>query len=76
MKELIQRIVEAMIDKPEEMEIGELTAHTTTIIELKVAKQDFGKIIGKNGQNIKAIRDILYAASAKRKKRVILEVLE
>jgi uncharacterized protein len=74
--DLLKHIVEAMVDYPEEVQITEVKGGHTTILELKVAKADIGKIIGKKGNNVQAIRDILFAASGKSKKRVMLEIME
>lgn len=65
-----------MVDNPEEVSISEVGGDQITVLELKVAKSDLGKVIGKQGRNAKAIRTILGAASAKIKKRVVLEIIE
>lgn len=76
MKELIKHIVRALVDNPEQVEIIEAQGENISILELKVAKSDIGKVIGKQGRNAQAIRTILSAASAKAKKRTVLEILE
>ena len=76
MKELIKYIVQAMVDHPEQIEISEVEGDRISIIELKVAQADMGKIIGKQGRNARAIRTILGAASAKVKSRTILGIIE
>ena len=76
MKDLIKLIAQAMVDDPEQVSVTEVEGSTTTIFELKVAKDDIGKILGKRGRNVAAIRIILGAASAKLKKRVVLEIIE
>jgi predicted RNA-binding protein YlqC (UPF0109 family) len=76
MKDLIAYIAKALVDKPEEVMVTEIEGEQTSVIELRVAKGDFGKIIGKHGRTAYAIRTILSAASAKMKKRGILEILE
>ena len=76
MKDLIKLIAQAMVDDPEQVSVTEVEGSTTTILELKVAKDDIGKILGKRGRNVAAIRIILGAASAKLKKRVVLEIIE
>ena len=76
MKDLTKKIVQAMVDNPEQVEINEIKGGQTTVLELKVAKEDIGKVIGKQGRNVRAIRTILDAASAKLKKRTILEIIE
>jgi len=76
MKELIEYIAKALVDNPEEVNVTEIEGQQTFVIELKVAKEDFGKIIGKQGRTAVAIRTILGAASAKMKKKFVLEILE
>jgi predicted RNA-binding protein YlqC (UPF0109 family) len=76
MKDLIAYIAKALVDKPEEVMVTEIEGEQTSVIELKVAKEDFGKIIGRQGRTAYAIRTILSAACAKMKKRGILEILE
>ena len=76
MKDLIMRIVQAMVDYPEQVEILEVKGENVLILELKVAKEDIGKVIGKKGQNVQAIRTILNNASGKEKKRITLEIIE
>ena len=77
MKELIEHIVHAMVDKPEQVKIDEIVGGNTTVYELRVAKSDIGKVIGKRGSHANAIRTILTAASATAKKgRAILEIVE
>jgi len=68
MKELIEYIAKSLVDNPEEVSLTELEGEQTTVIELKVAKDDMGKIIGKQGRTAMAIRTILGAASTKMKK--------
>ena len=76
MKELIEYIAKSLVDNPEEVSVTELEGEQTTVIELKVAKEDMGKIIGKQGRTARAMRTILGAASMKLKKRSVLEILE
>ena len=76
MKELIKYIAEALVDSPEEVEVLEVEGERTSVIELKVAKTDLGKIIGKQGRTARAIRTILSAASTKINKRSVLEIIE
>ncbi|MFO7708658.1 MAG: KH domain-containing protein [Desulfobacterales bacterium] len=76
MKDLVTRIAQALVDHPEQVTVSEMEGNQTTVLELKVAKEDLGKIIGKEGRNARAIRTILGAASAKLKKRTVLEILE
>ena len=76
MKDLIKRIVQVLVDNPEQIEISEVEGDHITVLELRVAKEDIGKVIGKKGRNVHAIRTILGAASAKIKKHTVLEILE
>lgn len=76
MKDLIQRIAEALVDNPEEVTVTALQGSQATVLELKVAKEDLGKIIGKQGRTAKSIRTILGAASAKENKRTLFEIVE
>ncbi len=76
LKDLVEQIAKVLVDKPEAVQINEIEGEQTTVIELKVAKEDLGKIIGKEGKTAKAIRTILGAAGSKIKKRVVLEIIE
>ncbi|NVM20550.1 MAG: KH domain-containing protein [Desulfobacterales bacterium] len=76
MKDLIKYIAQALVDHPEEVNVSEVEGEQTSVIELKVAKDDLGKVIGKQGRTARAIRTILGAASAKVKKRSVLEIIE
>jgi len=76
MKELIKYIAQALVDKPDEVEVTEVEGERTSVIELKVAKEDLGKVIGKQGRTARAVRTILSAASTKINKRSVLEILE
>ena len=76
MKDLIAYIAKALVDKPEEVEVTEIEGEQTSVIELKVAKEDLGKVIGKQGRTARAMRTILSAASTKIKKRSVLEIIE
>lgn len=76
MKTLIEMIAKALVDKPEDVEVTEVDGEQTTVIELKVAKEDLGKVIGKQGRTARALRTILSAASTKIRKRSVLEILE
>ena len=76
MKELVAYIAKALVDKPEEVVVTEIEGQQTYVVELKVAREDIGKIIGKQGRTAQAIRTILSAAAMKRKKRSFLEILE
>lgn len=76
MKDLIKYIAQALVDHPEEVSVTEVEGNQTSVLELKVAKEDLGKVIGKQGRTARAMRTILSAASAKVKKRTVLEILE
>ncbi|MFO1518447.1 MAG: KH domain-containing protein [bacterium] len=76
MKDLIEEIAKALVDKPEEVSVTEVEGEQTTVIELKVAKDDLGKVIGKQGRTARAMRTILGAASTKIRKRSVLEIIE
>jgi predicted RNA-binding protein YlqC (UPF0109 family) len=76
MKELIKYIAQSLVDRPEQVEVSEVEGNQTSVLELKVAKEDLGKVIGKQGRTARAMRTILSAASAKIKKRTVLEILE
>lgn len=76
MKQLVEMMAKALVDKPEEVEVTEIEGEQTTVIELKVAKDDLGKIIGKQGRTARAMRTILGAASTKIRKRSVLEIIE
>ncbi|UCD89711.1 MAG: KH domain-containing protein [Desulfobacterales bacterium] len=76
MKALIKYIAQSLVDNPEQVEVSEVEGNQTSVLELKVAKEDLGKVIGKQGRTARAMRTILSAASAKIKKRTVLEILE
>ena len=76
MKELIKLIAQALVDNPDRVEVDEVKGEQTLVIELKVAKEDMGKVIGKEGRTAHAMRTILSAASMKFNKRAVLEILE
>ena len=76
MKDLITLLAKALVDNPDQVQVTEVEGNQTTVLELKVAKEDLGKVIGKEGRNARAMRTILGAASAKIKKRTVLEILE
>ena len=76
MKPLIEAIVKALVDKPDEVQIKEVIGEHAHVLELRVAKEDLGKVIGKGGAHASAIRTIMAAASGKEKKRYILEIIE
>ncbi len=76
MKELIKYIAQALVDHPDQVSVSEVAGNQTSVLELKVAKEDLGKVIGKQGRTARAMRTILSAASAKVKKRSVLEIIE
>jgi len=76
MKELIEIIAKALVDNPDAVEVAEVEGEQTSVIELKVAKDDLGKVIGKQGRTARAMRTILSAASTKLRKRSVLEIIE
>ncbi len=76
MKELIEYIAKALVDSPDQVHVSEVVGDQTSVLELKVAKEDLGKVIGKQGRSARAMRTILSAASTKLKKRTVLEIIE
>lgn len=76
MKELIESIAKSLVDNPDKVKVSQLDGEQSSIIELRVAQEDMGKIIGKQGRNAQAIRTILGAAGMKLKKRFNLEIIE
>ena len=76
MKDLVAFIAKALVDQPDEVEVTEVEAEQTSVLELRVAKDDMGKVIGKQGRTAKAIRTVVNAAATKNKKRAVLEILE
>ena len=75
-KELVELIVKALVDNPDKVKVTQLNGEQSSIIELEVAPEDMGKVIGKQGRNAQAIRVIVAAAGMKSKKRDNLEILE
>lgn len=76
LKELVEFIAKALVDHPDQVAVIEIEGEQTSVIELKVAKEDLGKVIGKQGRTARAIRTILSAASTKLRKRCVLEIIE
>ena len=76
MKDLIAYIAQALVDNPDQVVVSEVEGNQTSVLELQVAKEDLGKVIGKQGRTARAMRTILSAASAKIKKRTVLEIIE
>ncbi len=73
---MIEVMAKALVDSPEQVSVKEVAGENTTVIELRVAKSDIGKIIGKQGNTAKAIRTILLGAATKIKRRTVLEIVE
>jgi len=76
LKELIEYVARALVDNPDQVKVSEIEGEKTSVIELSVAKDDLGKVIGKQGRTARAMRTILSAASTKAKKRAVLEIIE
>jgi len=76
MKELLEVIAKSLVDYPESVTVNEIEGEQSLILELKVAKEDMGKVIGKQGRIAKAIRTVIKAAAVKENKRVVVEILQ
>ncbi|MBI9080713.1 MAG: KH domain-containing protein [Pseudodesulfovibrio sp.] len=76
LKEMIEYIAKSLVDNPDEVHVLEVEGEQTSVIELKVAKEDLGKVIGKQGRTARAMRTLLSAAGTKARKRSVLEILE
>lgn len=76
LRDLVEYTAKLLVEHPEEVKVTEVEGEQTTILELRVAKEDLGKVIGKQGRTAKAIRTILSAAANREKKRYVLEILE
>jgi hypothetical protein len=76
MKELVETMAKALVDYPDQVELTEIAGGDTIVIELKTARQDVGKIIGKKGRNVQAMRTILNGASRRLRKHVVLEIID
>ena len=76
LKKLVECIVVRLVDKPEEVRVTEIRGEQATIIELRVALDDLGKVIGKEGRTARSIRTLVQAAASKERKRAVLEILE
>ena len=76
MKELVLFIAQALVDNPDAVEVKEIEGEKTVVIELRVAEEDLGKVIGRQGRTARAMRTIVNAAAAKLKRRAVLEILE
>lgn len=76
MQELVEFIAKSLVDHPDRVEVKEIEGEKTTVIELKVAPEDLGKVIGKQGRTARALRTLLAAVARKSNKRAVLEILE
>ncbi|MGC9195196.1 MAG: KH domain-containing protein [Syntrophobacteraceae bacterium] len=76
LKELVEFMARALVDNPEKVRVSEIEGEQTSVIELRVAKEDLGKVIGKQGRTARAMRTLLSAASTKIRKRAVLEIIE
>jgi len=76
MKELVQYLARSLVNNPDAVEVKETQGEAASVLELKVAKEDLGRIIGKQGRTAKSIRTILNAAALKANRRVVLEIVE
>ncbi len=76
MRQLIENIAKALVDQPDRVQVKEIEGEQTTVLELRVAPEDLGKVIGKQGKTARAMRTILAAAGMKVRKRFVLEILE
>jgi len=76
MKELVEFIAKALVDEPDKVQVTEIEGERITVIELRVAQSDLGKVIGKQGRTARSIRMLLNAAATKLRKRAVLEILE
>lgn len=76
LKDLVEYIVKRLVDKPESVSVSEISGEQATIVELRVAPEDLGKVIGKEGRTARAIRTLLHASATKERKRAVLEILE
>ena len=76
MKELVQYLARSLVDDPDAVEVKETQGETASVLELRVAKEDLGRIIGKQGRTAKSIRTILNAAASRANRKVVLEIVE
>jgi len=75
-KELLEEIARSLVDRPEEVSVQEIDGDGATVLELKVAQEDLGKVIGRQGRTARAMRTLLGAAGMKLRRRLVLEILE
>lgn len=76
MKELLELIARSLVDRPDEVEVKEIDGDQSTVLELTVAREDLGKVIGKQGRTARSIRTILGSAGVKLRKRIVFEIIE
>ncbi|MFY9609105.1 MAG: KH domain-containing protein [Blastocatellia bacterium] len=76
LKDVVETIAKVLVDSPDEVAVNEIDGEATTVLELRVAPQDLGKVIGKQGRTARAMRTLLRAAGMKVKKRFVLEIVE
>jgi predicted RNA-binding protein YlqC (UPF0109 family) len=76
MKELVQYLAKSLVSNPDAVEVKEIERDSASVIELKVAKEDLGRIIGKQGRTAKSIRTILNAAASRTNRKVVLDIVE
>lgn len=76
LKQLVETIVKRLVDNPDKVVVTEVPGEQTTVIELRVASEDLGKVIGKEGRTARSIRTLMSAAASKEKKRAVLEIIE
>lgn len=76
MRQLVEQIARALVDQPDKVQVREVEGEQTTVLELRVAPEDLGKVIGKQGKTARSIRTLLAAAGMKVRKRFVLEILE
>lgn len=76
LKDLVEFMAKSLVDQPNDVQVNEIAGENTTVVELKVAKEDLGKVIGKQGRTARSMRAILSAASTKMQKRSVLEIVE
>ncbi len=76
MKELLEFMIKRLVDEPEQVAVNEISGEQTTVFELRVGKEDLGKVIGKQGRTARALRTVLSAAGVKDNKRVMLEIID
>lgn len=76
MKELLELIARSLVDRPDEVEVRQVDGEEATVLELSVAREDLGKVIGKQGRTARSIRTILGSAGAKQRKKIVFEIIE